>query len=407
MVHTVHVSPLRYPLGLTFSSSQPRVFGQYHRQEEVTVGGEFTYNEPLEKCVVFETYGAIEIKHVFLRFTSKDKRDLYPVYSRVLSDEDDEKNYAHVVLYRKSIQALLSRLQNRNVVLHSTNDIILRQITDSIEQAELWKATSILQDFKEQEYDNTLVNDSAVLLPSTRSAIIDSDIASKGSVMLTYLSNALSMENCAERARRWTDYLISYIYDLSFTPSDIFAYSYSHPLWAELAHIFNPDMGEKYENVKYDPVTAVNRKEVVLDAKHLRSVLCGGRPKSFCFPLRVERDMKHVVFPTEFSSNFLLWTTTLHQLPFRELAFTYILPNREKPYSFEDIKGSVLKKFPLRQIMLSLVDISLLWKESIDKVDVLMTASDEIWMTLHEGDTTTTIFVDMVIPILLSQKFYS
>lgn len=401
MLRATHHALLRYPTGLRFTSRQSRHFGGHTLNEEISVGNEFEYKESLEKYIVFETYGKVEIKHVFLKSSNTTK--LYPIYSRVLGTEE-EYPQAYVGLYRQSIQELLSFLRGENIRLSSTNDLLLKKMAASLTSLESWPAVDLLQDFQQNEYNNNLVNDGVVLLPSTTPSIVDD--ASTQMDGFPYLSRTLSTFNTEERAEKWMDYVVSFILDLVNCPNDVFRYTYSHPIWTEVETIFNPFLGDQYEAIKFDPVTSLNMHDVEVDPRKLYAVMCAGKPTGYQHSTYGSNHVE-VKYPVVFNSNFLLWLTTLHQLPFRQIAFTYILPTRQRPFEFKNIHGTALNQVDLHSLLMRLVDVTLLWKSSIDRVDVCLTANDELWMTIHEQGTSQTWFVDMVVPLMLSQKFYS
>lgn len=404
MIRSMYSSRLQYPLGLKFTSRQPRTIGVYLNRRELMVGRDFNYNEPVIKYVLFETYGSLEIKHVFLRFESKEKHSLYPLYSRVLSNDTSKYLSAPVVLYRQSIEAFLREANHSSESLFSLNDVLLDQVYQSIDSCNRWVATKIVEDFREDDYNNKLLNNGASLLPATLHSVIDD--ADVQYPVSDHIEKNMAIENSIDRTRKWMDWVISYLYDYSFIDSDDYNYTSSHPLWGQLETIFNPYLGEDYKAIKYDPITKMNMREVVVDPKKIIESSYKGNSSSFKFPMGT-KCTNDVEYPTIFSSNLLLWLAALHHLPFREIAFTYILPTKNTPYSFTNVQGSTLQQILLKRVWMELVDLSLFWKSSITKVDVMMTASDEVWMTLYEKDTKKTVFVDMVVPVLLSQKLYS
>lgn len=401
MIHSTYSSRLRYPIGTRFTSKQSRTIGAYTNRKELTVGRDIVYNDPWTKYVVFETYGPVELKHVFLGI---EKSEMHPLYTRVLSSDSSQYSRAAVVLYRQSIEAFLKRTKNTNTELKSIGDVVLDQVIDSVSNYDMWTATDIIKDFKNEEYNNNLVNNGAVLLPATLTSVIDEDQVKYP--ISDYVYKTMAVENNIEQARKWADHIVSYLCDFTQVPADAFYYESAHPLWNELESIFNPNMGSAYEPIKFDPITRTNLNEVVVDRSKLVSASMSGRPSSFRFPISIEESVD-TVYPNIFSSNLLLWIAALHHLPFRELFFSYILPTRNTPFSFKNVRGSTLGNVPVQQLLMELVDISLFWKESITQVDVLLTAGDELWMTLYEQDRKETMFIDMTIPILLSQKFYS
>lgn len=384
MLTGIQIRKFMYPEGTVLSSKQDRYLPP---RSMVRVGSCIVVPFEVRKLIVHSSYCGMELRHMFLQFGNE--RELYPVYLRI---QDAFSSDAKVLLFKHSLDTIYTRFGATEKT--PVKNKIMEGVSDHFQYISgLQEASDILDGFITEDYDDSLINDSAILLSNNDDA-------------LTYMDSDKQVKFDVSDANtyRLIPNISSYLTDIILREYENGTFG-DYPITRELEDIFNPDMGEVYSDHKYDNITQNVLKDTVTDPVLFKRQVIGNRVIS-CFSDSEKWHTEEVIYPKTFSSNLLCLSVFIHSLPVSELAFTYILPSRSTPWKIKIHRvSSLVRHNDLLSKLSMLLDLSVTWSESIRSVDCIYTSSEELWVYVH-GTQEYVIYIDMAVTALLSQSLY-
>ena len=404
MLVNVQVRPILYKPGTVMDSMQSRDIIGSTSQIRISVGASFVVPERMQKVIFTERFGDIYVDRVFLMLKNQESsRRMFPLFIKIY-----DKGTAHVLLYRMGIATALDSLCQQEKPTGLVRDVNFAMVMEDVKHQDQDLLDTINERRGDHCTDGALVNDEATwIYPIKDVHLVDPYPWDSCHTLIKELAMREQF-----KIARWSQYVASLLFELHVQiprVQDIFPHT--HPVWYEIDEIFNPRIGELYENIAFDRLTLLCLDEPELYGKTIIRRTGMLWPKHTLVNTLSENPFQwkegEFEFVSCFSSEILQLCVWLHQLPFSELALSYTLPNWQRLAKYV-VHNAVSRngfKAQIRDFFTEIQQIFRVWdSDEIEKIDIVMTSTDELFLRLHTDSTVRNLYIDLTMSVLLSQS---
>lgn len=402
MLTAVQILPIRYAAGTQLDSLQQRNVAGTSVDITIPVGSRIVIPEILDKVILTERLGEIVIDRFFLRIGRNDKKELIPIYVKIY-----DAGTAHVLIFKEGVEYIHNVLSREQKKVTFLKDALLQCVVCELEAIDSTLFSCVREFFDQPSLSSLVSNDEVTFLyrPQDEHLLVGYPWNSAN-----LISNSFSMY-LLEREKGYSQRFANHLFDLSIQLNifDDDRCPTQHPLFTELEERFNPQIGDLYSQIAYDPLTQLCLREPQMSAQSIlrRSGVLWPRNNLIISnnPFGWKEGSYEKV--TAFSSELLQLCVWLHQLPFYELALTYTLPSRDRVANITTHYASFRNR---KQIRLTHFDhdvnsVFQFWDNTIySRVDLIKTGVDELFIHLHGPKNERKMYIDLGITTLLSQS---
>ena len=385
--------PFMYEEGTRLTSSQSRNLVGTGTNITIPVGETIVMQEDMEKVQTIEYLGDIRVERYFLRCYFIDEDELIPVYIKFI-----DASGAHVVLVREGIEYALNALAitpDRRV--RFLKSCLFDVVVDETYCLDRELYNTLKECYDAPSHFRYLSEDSAVYLPDSNNEII-------------YPWNIVNYDNSAfkiyveNKNNSYVSNISNSLYDLSVQVNLNDVGYNAHPISSWIDSIFGLDLGEYYK-IAFDPLSQECLRNGALLQKDINKHLGGIYYKNFHL-FSKDNNNKDIYQPIEeFTSELLLLCVWVHNLPYTEIIFKYILLNRRlgRRANFTCSIPNGVAHIDIRPLEYILNNI---WGNlNISSVVVMVNGKDEMFLEVYEeSGIVHKYYIDLFLTTLLSQS---
>lgn len=382
----------RYPEGTILDSSQRRKLIGTYTQVQVPVGATIVIQDDLECVQIVESFGSIRLERFFLKYYTLEEKQMMPIYTKIY-----DASGCHILLCKLGVETALNALDKYpDAEIHFVKEHLFDIVLN-----ELYCIDGELHNLLRSNYDQP--SWSEYTSNDTANYIADSNH------IINYPWNSVDVATnmlkvfISEQNNKLIPTISNSIYDLSVQVGINNGEWATHPLYPWVDSIFGLELGY-YNDIAFDNLTKLCLRNEMLDDVDIKRRLGYFKPKQFKqYDLIDGKEYEPV---TEFSSELMLFCVWLHELPYNQVSFKYILPIRNQQiesfvgYSpYGNIKLSDDKLIVLNNI------VNNIWGNGrILNIEVITNPRDEAFLTITEtGGIVHKYYIDLFLTTLMSQ----
>ena len=386
------IRPFMYEEGTVVSSAQRRNLIGSGTSISIPVGETITIQEDMEKIITIEYFGDIRIERYFLRYYPLDENEFIPIYIKFI-----DRNGAHVHLIRSGIEYALNALAiSPDKKVRFLKTCLFEIVLEETYCLDRFLYETLRESCDKPSHFQYLSEDSAVFIPDTNNRI-------------TYPWNIVNYDNEAfrifikEHEDNYVKHMSNALYDLSVQVNLNEMNYNSHPISGWMDSVFGLDLGS-YDRLAFDRLTDKSLREPALQVKDVyRDLGCLDTHRKFHIFRRYNYD--EYIPIEEFTSELMLLCVWLHNLPYTEIIFKYILLNRRlgREASFAASIPIGVSHVDIKSLEYILNNI---WSNlNIASITVMMNGLDEVFLEIEEeSGEISKYYIDLFLTTLLSQS---